>query len=302
MQVGVSCVRGLMTTAECRECRCDPMHPCMVPADVLGQLDPDPTHRHSDPNKFSASGLLGCYRQSVLQQEHPYYVDVDDAWASLHGTIRHAGIAAIAGDYPGAVTQFRELELQTVVATKYGLQTYISQPDLIVITRVEPTHQGVLYHVKIVDYKNTGEVKHELTAARKDHVRQINMYAWLVRRALAGSLVFDSTGAELEFSVDVDELEIDYGDFKKPRRFTSAGWLHTRGKMLTRSPRTYETIDLEPITIYPDEKVHAWVVEHIERKIESRSQLAPVLPEDEQWRCYYCPVKEVCDELAMGGM
>ena len=67
--------------------------------------------------------------------------------------------------------------------------------------------------------------------------------------------------------------------------------------MLTRSPKTYEDLILEPIPIYPDEVVDAWIKAAIERKIESRTVLAPVLPEDQQWRCYYCPVKAVCDEL-----
>ena len=296
-QVGVSCVRGQITTAECQECRCNPLHPCMVPADVLSQLDPDPTHRHHDPNAFSATGLLGCYRQSALQQEHPYYVDVDQAWPSMHGTIRHAGIAATSGNYPGAMNQFKELELETLVDTKYGQQRFVSQPDLIVIS---PYGTETEWHVKIVDHKNTGEVGHDLTAAKKDHVRQINMYAWLVRRALLPELVYQF-GDIGPTTVVVDELEIDYGDFKKPRRFTSAGYLTTRGKMLTRSPKTYEDLILEPIPIYPDEVVDAWIKAAIERKIESRTVLAPVLPEDQQWRCFYCPVKAACDELAAGG-
>jgi hypothetical protein len=304
-QVGVSCVRGLITTSACQECRCDPHHPCMMPADMLDQCDPDVEHRHNDPTKFSATGLLGCYRQAALKLEHPYYVDVEGQWPALHGTYMHSGIRHSSNGYPGSMHTYRELELETLVDTKYGPQKFVSQPDLIVLTSREYSHQGVLYHAKIVDYKNTGEIKHELVSARKDHVRQINMYAWLVRRALPAVIRYEQ-GLDvinnIEVALDVDELEIDYGDYRKPRRFTSAGPLVTRGKLIQRSPRVYEELILEPITIFPDEVVHAWIVSAIERKIESREKLAPVLPEEEQWRCFYCPLKEVCDELAMEGL
>ncbi|MDE2104828.1 MAG: PD-(D/E)XK nuclease family protein [Patescibacteria group bacterium] len=271
----------------------------MLPADTLAQADPDENHRHNDPTVFSATGLLGCYRQAVLKQDHPYYVDVEGMWPAMQGTAIHAGHAAKQAPYPGALQTYRELELSVWVDTKYGRQKFVSQPDLIVVQSVEDARSIAsdmytsIYHLKIVDYKNTGEVKHDLTAARKDHVRQINMYAWLARRVMPQLLIGD---------VVVDELEINYGDLRKPRRFTSAGPLVTRGKLISRSPRVYEELYLEPVTIFPDEVVDAWITSAIERKIESREKLAPVLPEDEQWRCFYCPLKEVCDELAMEGL
>ncbi len=296
-QVGVSCIRGQITTAECQECRCNPLHPCMMPADVIQELDPDPTHRHNDPNVFSATGLLGCYRQSALQQEHPYYVDLDNEWSKLRGSMVHALMEKSTNMYPGGYGERREIELETQVDTKYGPQRFISQPDLIVIQGIRGTAECHVVNVKIVDYKSTGEVGHDLVAARKDHVRQLNMYAWLVRRALRFPLLGDGIQ-----QIVVDELEIFYCDMKKTRRFTSAGYLSAKGKRLSTKPLTHEELILEPITIYPDEVVDAWVKTAIERKIESRETLAPVLTEDQQWRCYYCPVKAICDELAMGGM
>ena len=133
-QVGVQCVRGQITTAECKECRCNPLHPCMLPADVIQELDPDPTHRHSDPNIFSATGLLGCDRQHALRQEHAYYVDVDSAWNLLRGTMVHALMERSGTEYPQALLTLREMEFETLVDTAYGPQQFISQPDLIVVT------------------------------------------------------------------------------------------------------------------------------------------------------------------------
>lgn len=211
----------------------------------------------------------------------------------VHALMEHTTKA-----YPGAMNSFRELELETKVETRFGPQRFVSQPDLIVIS---PFGNALEYHVKVVDYKSTGEVGHDLTAARKEHVRQINMYAWLVRRALPAELVYQY-GDVKPVRVIVDELEIFYCDMKKTRRFTSAGWLQAKGKMLTRSPRTYDELYLEPIQIYEDATVDAWIKAAIEKQIEGRTTLAPVLGEDDNWKCFNCPVKAICDQLAAEGI
>lgn len=295
-QIGVRCIRGLVSHADCRACSADPLHPCELPPDILEGMREDPNHRHADPDIFSPTSLLDCDRKHGLTVDRDWYVDVGDAWPMLRGTLVHSLMQA--NRYPGAVGILRETEMQTEIATRYGPQRFAGQPDLVVVSRLEETETGPVATVKIVDYKSTNEIGHDLTEARRDHVRQVNMYALLVRRWLPTHYT------DPRLRVEVEELEIVYLDFKKVRRFTSAGPLQTRGKMVKRSPREYATLDLEPLAILPDALVEANVVRMIEAKLQARETLPPAydLDDENYWKCARCPVQLVCRDLAARGI
>jgi hypothetical protein len=294
MQIGVKCARGLVTHDECRKCAHNPLRPCMLTPDVLEELRAKDDDRHHDPDSFSPTYLLDCDRKAGLIVEADHYIDVEDAWPLVRGQMVHALMES--KEYPGTIGVIREMVFMTEVPTRYGVKKFYGQPDLIVVKRKETTGhplgaQETTYYVKIVDYKSKSDIGHDLVAPIKEHAMQINMYRWVVERELAKHL-------KRNVRIVVDELEIFYADMKKPRRFTSAGKLQTRGKMLTRSPRTYATLDLEPLPMWPIEDIEAWVVRKIEEKISSMyEELAPVLPEEDRWRCAKCPVREVCYKL-----
>lgn len=291
MQVGVSCVRGLVKHADCRACVQDPLHPCELTPDVLEMVRENPNHRHADPDSYSPSYLLGCDRQASLQSDHDWYVDVNDAWAMVRGTMIHAATEKLP--YPGVLQVIREMDMVTEVETQYGPKLFYAKPDLIVLKRLE---DGIVY-AKIVDYKSKNEIGHDLTEVPVDHVRQINMYRWIVER----ELTLTQFGEPQDYPVIVDELEMFYGDMKKSRRFTSAGPLKTRGKLIQRAPRKYAEITLAPITIYDAEVVGRWITRRIEEKYRAvHEELAPVLEGDEAWKCAKCPVRETCFAIAAG--
>jgi CRISPR/Cas system-associated exonuclease Cas4 (RecB family) len=209
-----------------------------------------------------------------------WFQDIDAAFPLLRGNLIHQAMETTR--YPGSEGVLREKQLWTTVDTCYGPQRFESTPDLLVIQRVE----GEVAHVKVVDYKSKSDIGHDLTAALPAHVAQVNMYAWLVTRALPAVLDMES--------VVVDEVEVMYIGSNKPRRFTSAGPLQTRGRMLTRKPRTYEVLTLAKLPLWSMARTQKGVVAHIERMLTPTDTLPPVLPEDEQWRCLSCPVNAVC--------
>src|ERR1700731_3234391 len=98
---------------------------------------------------------------------------------------------------------------------------------------------------------------------------QINMYAWLVRRCLPEIL-------EVE-RVDVDELEILYLSQKKTRRFTSAGALKERGKLLARKSNTQDTLTLEAIPLLRDDVPEAWTNNPIRERPAAETTLSAIL-------------------------
>lgn len=296
-QVGVRCIRGKIRHEDCRRCSEDPLHPCELPPDALEQMREDPNHRHANPDIFSPTSLLDCDRKSVLVAKGDWYLDVDQAWPLLRGTMVHGMMEGYR--YPGAVGVIRETDMQITVETAYGPQQFAGTPDLVVVNRLEETENGTIAYVTIVDYKSTGEIKHDLTAAKRDHVRQVAFYAYLVKRWLPAHHV------DTRLQVVVEEVQIVYMDFKKVRRFTSAGTLQTKGKRLNRTrPYQYETLELAAIPLYSDDLIERNLRQMIEAKLGAREVLPPAYePGDEEyWRCAYCPVQQVCAELSERGI
>lgn len=189
-------------------------------------------------------------------------------------------------------------------------------------------------HVKIIDYKSKGDIGHgpdtHLTnkrleptqaAAQRDHQQQINLYAWLVRNELANWLnaryrpedpnflgwneyaKLNTTVQDVEHvipwidEVVVDELEIQYVDFAKARRFTSAATLHTRGRRMP-DHKTYERLELLPIFRSSHDYLTRWITRHIEMAYQAEAELPPPITGEESKKfCYRCPVRSVCYDV-----
>lgn len=296
MQIGVRCPRGEIEWEEClTKCAPNPLHPCDYTPDLLNLMrvdyaDPD---REPGVESFTPTRLLGCQRRGVLEGDADYFVDVDGAYKMVRGHMVHR-LMELA-NYPSAVSVMREKRMGVQVETSFGPKLFTGKADLIVLKQV--THNirdgkpEFIYHCKVVDYKSTSEIKHELVEAKPEHVLQVNMYAWLVQQAL-------SNEDELYL---VDELEIVYCDMRKTRRFTSAGWRKAKGKRISTRPLRYEDLDLAPITLHQHNRIGAFIQRGIERKLSAREELPPPLEGDDAWVCAFCPVFQVCQDLAARG-
>lgn len=292
MQLGVKCPRGLVDWDDClSSCAPNPLHPCQYTPDILNQMRVDYTDPDREPGveSFTPTRILGCARQPVIMGDADYYVDVDHQWPLVRGNMVHALMERAT--YPGAVAVIREQRMSTTVWTGQGPQPFTGKPDLIVVKSIAP--DGM--HIKVVDYKSTGEIGHDLIAAKADHQLQVNMYAWLASECVPGSL--EGIPAHLGMPVVVDEVEIVYASMKKIRRFTSAGPLTTTGKMKTRNPRSYERLDLEPIKLYDMRRVGRFIKAGIEARLDAKEELPDILDGDAAWICEYCPVKELCFQI-----
>jgi hypothetical protein len=303
--IGVICPRGRIKHEECARCALNPLRPCHLTPDMLNELRTD---SHDIPEgTYTPTMLLGCDRQEVLVggAAGGSYTDVEGVWPFMRGSMVHARMEI--ADYPGKYI-IREFRLTTTVETKYGSVNFGGKPDLLVINDVE---DGVA-HIKVVDYKSTYEIGHDLIAAKDENMMQLNMYAWLVERSLAdGADRHPTIMAEGFHTAKVVELEILYADMKRTRRFTSAGPLQARGKLIRKPEtyegdrelmvyrdKTYEVLTLQPIHLLPIDVTEAWIRQRIEEKIEAKQKLPPVLPESRRWMCFNCPVNQVCAEIA----
>lgn len=294
MQIGMKCVRGEILHSECRQCALNPLHPCQYGPDILEKMRVDYTspEREPGPMSFTPSRLMGCPRQAQLQEHTDYFSDVDYAYPLTRGHMVHALMEK--GRYPGALSTIREQRFETKIETAYGPQSFSGKMDLVVINSFDPN--TALWHVGIVDYKTKSKIEHSLVRAEDDHIAQVNMYAWLVSKALPPALGFE------DGTVVIDWLEIEYYAMEKARRFTSAGPLTARGKRITGThPVEYETLTLLPVPMYSLDGVE----KSIRRRIELRLQpeLAPILDVEDRWKCERCPVYEVCYGLPeLGGI
>jgi len=305
-QIGVNCERGKIKWSECETCRLNPLRPCHVTPDLLQLIRRKPAKAQLEQS-YSPSRMTGCDRQYVLMRDADYYENIRSSWPLVRGTMIHA-ILESAGVVDGYDQTLREIRLTTKVdvdgeeveveqqfdPTKTevieGQEIFTGQPDLLL-------RNG--NRVKIVDYKTT-TISHDLLAAKLPHVRQINMYAWLARRCLPAIL-----GVE---SIEIDELEILYLSQEKTRRFTSAGSLKDRGKLISRkgprgsswqlSENFYETLTLEAIMLADDRKVEDWIIKRIKERRQALTTLPPILTGDAALMCIGCPVREKCMERA----
>ena len=106
--------------------------------------------------------LLGCAKRVQWQRDHPYPMDPRDGYNLFRGQIGHA----IVERYHGAEILLSEERLSAEID---GV-TVTGQPDAVVDT--ESRH--------LDDYKTTKRIPRE---PYEHHIEQLNIYAWLLKRA-----------------------------------------------------------------------------------------------------------------------
>jgi hypothetical protein len=301
--IGVKCPRGLIKHEDCRACALTTTRPCHLTPDILEKLRT--TERDLPPRMYTPTMLLGCdrhYALSVDSQNH--YTDIENAWPMLRGSMVHSLMENEATNYPGAELAIREVRLSTPISTAYGTFQFAGKPDLVVIRDIS---QDKVASVDIIDYKSTGEIKHDKIAASPEHQMQVNMYAWLVQKELPAYLADDRTwpigiAPYLVEHVEINSLQILYADMKKTRLFISDQTRTDKGKLINRSPREHETLTLEPIHLLEADEIEQWIKMRIEDMERAQEVLPPVLPEESRWMCLHCQVKEACEAKMKEGL
>ena len=340
---GVKCVLGYIPLEDHQKCMLNnPGPPCGVSPTILQMIVRPNQERIDSGVVYSPSSIASCHRQAVLSRENDYYADVKQGYKLVRGSIVHKGLSQ-EPPYPGVLGVVRELRMKAPINTRYGEQVFHGQADEVVLLRIDRIGMGHAYaesdqltwknvlHVKIVDYKTRSEVGHDLIAPDKRHVHQVNQYAWLVKKFLPAwlhSYWEDENGEPLEeyvdhlflapnfpvtlFNIDevvVDELSITYMDMKRPRTFTSKGFLYDQGKQLgdringhwvRRTPIEHEELELEPIHQFKDKFTESLIRKGIEEQIEAEQLLAPPLSgSDAEYMCRSCAVRQVCYDTGL---
>ena len=312
---GVKCVRGYIPVKECERCALNPLHPCTFTADLIAGMRWQAEHdEDGEEVVFSPSRLLSCDRRAGLEvgvgEEASSWLDTSASYPLFRGNMVHALMERVK-HVPGTDSLIREVRFSVEVETRYGLKVFSGKSDLVTVKERVLLHKpGMrfpqeLLICKVTDYKSKKKIEHSLTKPSREHVMQVNMYRWLVEQALPEWLVLKEGYFEGPAPlVLVDELEIAYVDMDRTRRFTSAGELQDKGKRLNRTqPYQYETLTLAPIPKIDREQIAAWVVKHIESRVKAKTEeLPPPLEGEAAWVCNYCPLFDICHDLAERGV
>lgn len=280
MELGVKCSRGFILHEDCRKCALHPLHPCGYPPDLLEMMR-NGSSGEPGMDAYTPSRLLNqCERQRILCGKHDYYIPVDAQWPRIRGTMVHS-LFEKGGTYPGILTSFREVRLECRLSLGGSKEVlFTGKADFIGVVHQD----GDEVHVKVVDYKTTNYISAKLLDLSQDtkgrqYIMQVNMYAWLVRRALPEAL-------KRAVTVIVDELEIVFFDMKRVVRFTTAGDISYGG-------RTYRAIPF-----LEDAQVEAWIRQRILEKQQADRELPDVLEGyPDHWACQRCPVFNLCKEI-----
>ncbi len=277
-----------MTRHECNTCVSLPMHPCPFHGKILAALWGDGENKPS-ALALSPTRMQGCMRARYLEAHGAERIlDPYRAWNALRGTMAHAMLEMIDNPAPGVLREVKEMRFETTLQTRYGPKKLVGQPDLIEVL-FENDEKLV---VKVTDWKSIKEIAHDFLDAKEAHQKQVNMYAYLLAKALPDAL--GQPGLE----VVVDELEIVYFDMAKVRRFTSKTELADRGAILSpRSAERYRVLHLGSLVLKSVAEMETHITEWMETAIEAEIELAPIRTGQEAALCNYCAYKRACFAL-----
>jgi len=203
-----------------------------------------------------------------------------------HGFFEHAPLA------PGVAFDITEVRMETTIKTAYGPQKFVGKPDLVEVLYLDD--EKVV--VKLTDWKSTKEVGHAFVEAKEDHQKQVNMYQYLLARALPEYL------KKPNIQVIVDELEIVYFDMGRVRRFTTKCSLVDRGKLLApRAAQNHAPLELAQMKLRDLDFMEDYIASLIEDAIEAQETPAPPYEGDKARLCPNCPLYDACQKLAKEG-
>lgn len=265
--------------------------PCKHPFPVITAMRDNKSARESSLGTISTTELLGCHRFQTLAEGHDYYEDPEDFKARFKGTLVHAGLDAITDPEEDAINEVRFFKDIDIDGTTY---TISGTPDVILPEFRSGDGKG-----RIIDGKSAGRRKlHQDMEASDDHVRQVNIYRWLLWNGYRKELG--------ERDVVVDEDTVTIGSEKRVR---------ARYQIDSAVIWYIGDTDLREV------EVPVWPIHVVEGMIVSLlqnihdHQLEPILPstyvkrratglteEVRHYKCVSCPLRSVCDTYPPEGI
>jgi hypothetical protein len=284
--VGIQCCQGgVRDFDECIHCAAygEP-HACDYPLPLLRYMKDHQKERAG--LGYSATGIIACARQDILLREYDYTESPKSFQAVFNGEAHHALMEKWGCDLPGIVCEKRFARCVEVVIPEGTTTLCLSgKPD-----QLYP-EGGV-----VIDYKTTSwpflecpnfqPNCHAMDAPKEEHVDQVNIYSWILAD---GEDV--ATGDHVAW--DIHTAYIQYYQGKYQKSFPAPIWteeVQTRYvRELLESRARYElTGELPPVL--PDQV-----------KVISRGPRKGTEERKRHWRCGFCPVRDVCDQLAEEG-
>lgn len=259
--------------------------PCQHPFPLIMAMRDNKAGRADAMNTLSTTTLLGCVRFDQLSEAHDYYEPPSDFEARFKGTLIHSGLEKMLeneSDLISEVRFFREF------VTEAGESFLLSgQPDVLL-----PKFNGESGYGWIIDGKSAGRRKmHPDMEASEDHIRQVNIYRWIVGGGFYEEKVL---GSQMGYSAIRKSVNIP----------------------INRATIWYVgDNDLQEV------EVPCWPLAHVESMIGQMiarfegKNLAPILPskfvvkrrtglteEVRHWKCDRCPLREICDTYPAEGV
>ncbi len=168
--------KGDVTFDECLECSNTMEHKCQFTYPILKGIVKEIQNR----NYISVTSLLGCARNTYLEQKHDIYVSPEDLYHLFRGTIAHY---IVEHNQPkGALVEHK-------FERDHNGMTLTGTPDVV-----------LPYQSAIIDYKTATKVP-TFKYPYSNHTMQLNLYRWLVAE-----------------KYDIEHLEVQYLDMKTPKR------------------------------------------------------------------------------------
>lgn len=196
---------------------------------------------------ISATSLTGCLAKPFIQAVEGYYSRLEDLhWGSFRGSLVH-----------GSMENFKEHEQSLDYLIERRLYGNVPRDDG---SLIEVSGQIDNFHIsgkKLNDWKTTSLI-YEAKLPKPDHVKQLWVYAWLLR----------------ENGYEVESAELFYIDAKRtysapvplPSNSVILEWVAPRARLLDKGMRTGYSPTPEPSVLCNgrtrDKKVYCGVKEY----------------------------------------
>lgn len=258
----------LVSVGACRACALSGTNPCKLPLPII-------LHATNDRNpavvRASATMLDGCAREQALKANHEWAINPERAYTRSYGSLVHGGaevvvsLARCSDQVPeGQVTEEQRYR-RPYVLPDGRTATVTAQLDLL-FKLPDGTYA-------IEDYKAVASLGNATLTRKVEHyIPQFSIQRWI----LAG------------MGWEVSRIDLHFLTQTKPRRVN----LYPDGDAEIPSARL---MSLEEVELYFDERLPA-----LFDGLEGGVLPPPLTERDELWRCRYCDVASLCQELADG--
>lgn len=246
----------------CRACALSGRNPCGLPVPIIYQVTSD---RNPKVVQQSATMFAGCPREHAIKKHYDWYVDPRKAYTRAVGSLFHKGAelsVELKGDEKPSQFETEKRYYRDFILADGRVVTVSAQLDVLI---EEPDGTYI-----IQDYKVTDSLAPSKLGRKVSHyVPQFSIQRWI----LAG------------MGKEVSRIDLHF-------------MIHKSHKRVNLFPDGDEDIieaclmTLEETELYLDELLPT-LVDGLEG-----TKMPPVITDPaDYWRCRYCDVADVCEEL-----